>query len=503
MTRRAVPSSGRCRRATRAVALVLACGAWTAGAGLGRADSLADRNAPGAAAPPTTARAIDARVARLADELADHVLHLRLDDYDVPGWRGGGVVPVTQAVLDSDRAFRAEAARSLEALERAAAGVPVEPSRRVDLALMAAQLERSRIDRDELRRFETDPGRIWPRVDGSIRSLLGGRPGAVCRRLVLMTRRLRPVPEAVRAMRVILDRPSRLAVESAITAFERTLVLYRSDLPAAILECRDPAVVADLSEADTLATRSIKAFTTWLADEALTRADGSWSMGPEVYARWLRATTGDTTALEPLAARAERELASAASDAAGASPRADSARAAMADSMLAARAERAGRSASSRLRTVLGRRELALPWASFAMRLGAIGAAPAAPATAPRFAPTRLDLAGMRAEIGLHARGQSFDTARLGLMRDASLDSAAADAETRVAALAPVRAAAVVTAWQLESAREQAAETLGRRFSSRAFLDASIEAGAVPVATIREVLLGQVRGNDGHRARSR
>src|SRR5262249_11732101 len=155
--------------------------------------------------------------------------------------------------------------------------------------------------------------------------------------------------------------------------------------------------------------------------DVLPRAAGAWAMGPEAYARWLRATTGDSTPIAALRERAERELASAEHDA---TPwgvlRDDSVRAAVADSMLDARAERGGRGASRWMRTVLGRRELAFAWTGYAARANPSRRGRAA--ESPQGMPSRLDLVGLVVEIDLQTGGASIDDARSRLIRYAGLD---------------------------------------------------------------------------------
>jgi len=474
--------SGRTVRATATLAWRWAR-AWAAVAALALPR-------PATAAPPAGGPVPhEARLARLVDAVSDQARAYRFDEPDVPGERGR-IVPVTQALLDSDRVFRAAAMERLAELERSASAF--RPARRADLALLRGRLERLAIERDELRRFETDPSRAWPRLDGAIRPLLAGKPGVLCRRLVVVMRRLAAIPEALRAARVDLRQPSRLAVESAMRSFGLTLDLLRRDLPAGLRDCREPGSVAGLAEADTLAGRAIDEYVGWLGRDVLPGADGVWAMGAPTYARWLAAATGEGTPVAEVRSRAERELAALpASGPAAATLRADSLRAAFADSLLDARATRPGRGGSSGFRTVIGRRECAWAWASFAA--GLHGKSPKGrPGEPPAFAPSRLDLAATIAEIDLQTGAASFEAARGRLEHDAGIDSLAADREARRAALAPARGVATVGAWQLERVRAEAQSRLGARFSSRAFLAAVIREGAVPAATIREPLLARL-----------
>ena len=444
--------------------------------------------APARTAPPGRG-SVSSQLARLTRRVAEHESQLRLDEPGVPGraGRGAPMVPVTQQVIDEDRVFRSGALRQLR--ELAPGFATLAPRDRVDAELLRGRLERWAIDRDEMRRFETDPGFFLARVDGGLRELLVGRPGVLCHRLGLATRRLRAVPEIMRAAKIGLAHPSPLAVEFAISRLDQTLALYRNELPATLLECRESGAMAGFAMADTLAVRALQQHAEWLRNVAFEHADGAWPMGRERFERWLRATTGDTTAIDGLRARASHELAEAGpvEDSPEAVFRADSVRAAVTDRLLEARANRHGRRTPRGLRTVLGRRELALPWAPYTQSLRA---QPATPAAEPAvFAPSRLDLAGLLVEFDLHAGAATLDDGRRRFQREAGLDSAAAEFAARSSAITPWRAVTVISAWQLESLRLEAATRLSARFSAEALLREVIDAGAVPLPAVGEEIL--------------
>src|SRR5437773_11092017 len=121
MTRRAARSSGRRAGATTAVARGLACLALAAAAATARGDA-PPAEPPWPPGPPRSAphaAALEARLVRLTNEIADRALRVRFDEPDVPGGHGRDamIIPVTQAVLDSDRAFRAETGRQVAEIE--------------------------------------------------------------------------------------------------------------------------------------------------------------------------------------------------------------------------------------------------------------------------------------------------------------------------------------------------------------------------------------------------
>ena len=429
------------------------------------------------------------RWAPLAKRVADQAARVRLDEPNAPGglgW-GAGITPVTQQVIDEDRAFRADALSELIAIERS--GATLSPRARADAASLRGRLEQWAIDRDELRRFETDPGYVCPRVDDTLRELLAGRPGALCRRLPLATRRLRAVPELLRAAKVGLREPSPLSIEFAIARLTRALELYRKTMPSALLDCRESGAMAHFATADTLAVRALEQHIEWLRGPALERASGEGRMGRERFARWLAAATGDTLSLDSLRARAQRELDAMGplADLPGYVVSADSARSVATVRLLEGRARRNGPGSSRWLRTVLGRREVALAWAPYAaaIREGSRGGASAS----VRFAPSRLDLVGALAELDLQTGAAPFGDVMQRFVRDAGLDTGSARFAAEASVITPARAVTTLATWNLEALRAETVRALPSRFSAEVFLREVIEAGAVPVPAIRDEAL--------------
>jgi hypothetical protein len=304
-----------------------------------------------------------ARLARLTRRVAEHAARHAFEAVSLPGaLRGPDIVPVTAAVIDSDRAFRAGAARELAAIEPALPKLDVNA--RADAAVLADWLARARVSRDSVRTFESDPGAPWPRIDAALRALLLGKGTPLCHRLGIASRRLRAIPEALRAEKTVLDpsRASTFAVDAAIQGFERTRMLLRTDIPAGVRECRDPGSVAALAEADSVAARAVESYLDWLRTVVQPRATAVAAAAPVVAAG------------------------------------VDSVRAALTDSLLRVYA----RGHANSVRATLGTRDAALEWADYVMTLRygrdlgspATGAPPPQPleslhsaAVGPRFSP--------------------------------------------------------------------------------------------------------------------
>ena len=112
----------------------------------------------------------------------------------------------------------------------------------------------------------------------------------------------------VRSARVLLREPSRPAVHAAITGASETLDLLRRTLPALTRDCRDPALQAELAEADTMAVRAIEEYRVALREDLLPRATLPRPLGREKLASLLLSAEAETASPESLLARAEREI---------------------------------------------------------------------------------------------------------------------------------------------------------------------------------------------------
>src|SRR5436190_16355671 len=218
-------------------------------------------------AGPLFADTQDERLVNLGDEFLDGWLTRHPQLATRPGLHGwdSKLVPVTQASVESDLQWL----REMRARLRAIPVGELSFERAQEHDLLMARIERERIELEEVRSWERNPDAYLDIVAGSVLAVLERDFASPCERVVLASRRLKLVPEVLRAARVNLKRPPRLFVEVAISEFTGALDFYRKTIPALTTECREPLLHADLAEADSMAVHAVEEFLAELREDVL------------------------------------------------------------------------------------------------------------------------------------------------------------------------------------------------------------------------------------------
>ncbi len=259
-----------------------------------------------AAAAPAFAADADARFDRTSARVLEEFLRrrpqlaTRLGRHDLDAV----LLPVTPASVASDLEWIARARAELAAIPAEA----LSPDRAVDARILGARLERERLQLAEIRSWARDPSSYLDLVAGAIQSVLQSEAGSPCARVVRATRRLRVVPEILRAARLQLQDPPRIYTEIAIGQFDGALRFYRVTIGELTADCRDPGLQAALAEADTQAVRATEEFLGALRGEILARSTGSFALGRELYAKKLAAEEFETADPDTLLALGVREF---------------------------------------------------------------------------------------------------------------------------------------------------------------------------------------------------
>ncbi|HEY2953856.1 MAG TPA: DUF885 domain-containing protein [Candidatus Eisenbacteria bacterium] len=247
---------------------------------------------------PLTSGGPEARLARLGDEFLDGWLERRphlatrlgMHDWD------GRLQPVTAASVAADLRWLAAMRERLGAIPRD----QLSFERAQEYDLLAARLERERIELAEVRSWERNPGSYLDLVAGSVLAVLERDHASPCERVVLAARRLRVVPEVLRAARVNLKNPPRLYTEVAISGFTGALAFYRTTLPALTEGCHEPRLQADLAEADSQAVHAVEKFLAELSSDVLPQSNGAVALGRDLYQRKLAADEMESAPLDSL-----------------------------------------------------------------------------------------------------------------------------------------------------------------------------------------------------------
>ncbi len=249
----------------------------------------------------------DATFTRLGDEFLDQwfasrphaATRIGIHDHDED------LIPVTETSLAQDlermRGFR----RRLDAIPRA----ELSFDHALEWDVLSSRVDSELLDLEVIKPWNNNPNSYLPLVAGSVQNLMQRDFAPLCVRLRSTARRMSHVPEVLRAARINLKRPPRIATETAIAQFEGVLRLYRAELPALAARCKDPGVQAALTESDTAAVRAVESFLTFLREDLLPRSDAPFALGAEVYARKLAADEMERTPLDTLFAQAEAALA--------------------------------------------------------------------------------------------------------------------------------------------------------------------------------------------------
>src|SRR5262245_1049940 len=251
-------------------------------------------------AAPLSAQDSDARLVKLGDEFLDGWLTRRphlATRLGLHGW-DSKLVPVTAASVASDLLW-------LKGMRARLSEIPLSQlsfERAQEHDLLMARIERERIELAAVRSWERNPAFYLDIVAGSVLAVLERDFTSPCERVVLATRRLRIVPEVLRAARVNLKQPPRLFVEVAISEFTGALDFYRKTLPRLTAECREPLLHADLAEADSLAVQAVQEFIAGLEDDVLPHATEEFALGRDLLQRRLAAAELESAPVESLLA---------------------------------------------------------------------------------------------------------------------------------------------------------------------------------------------------------
>lgn len=256
---------------------------------------------------PRTPGRGDAAFLRLGNEFIDHVMRTRPHVATRLGVHAYDdlLIPVTQPSLDADAAWFRTFRNDLASVPRASLSF----ARTLEYDLLTARIERELLDLETIRPYETNPNTYLDLIASGIQSLIQRDFASPCRRMTATTRRLRQVPEVLRAARINLRNPPRIATEVAIGQFEGVLNLYRTEIAAAAARCKEPRVQADLAEADTLAVRAVQSFITFLREDLLPRSTGVYALGRETYQRKLAYDEMELTPVDTLLAQGRSALA--------------------------------------------------------------------------------------------------------------------------------------------------------------------------------------------------
>ena len=214
------------------------------------------------------------------------------------------LLPLTEASVEAERTWLRAFQARLHTLSPTSLTFP----QLLDRATLDGWIERQCFDLEVVRSWQRNPNTYVTLVTSPIQSLLQREFAPDCARVRSAARRLRMVPEVLRAAKINLRHPPLRLTEIALEQARGALRFYRETVPALAARCHDAMTEADLAEADTAAVRATEDFVRFLDEDLRPRSDGTLALGRDVYQRKLWADEMERTPIDSLLARGRAEL---------------------------------------------------------------------------------------------------------------------------------------------------------------------------------------------------
>jgi hypothetical protein len=267
----------------------------TAGGSAGRASSTAPKVV---AASDSFSQLVDQylheaeqRDPLFADGIGVHDYDDRLPDYSPSGVAAG---------YAWETAWRARFA----ALDASRLG-PVEQA---DLRALTDSIDADLLEAHTLRPYATDPT-IYVNAIGDAAYLITSRNYApLDTRMAALAKRLRHIPDLVRAAEASLDHPSKVSAELAVAQNRGNIDLYQHDIPQ-LAKTVSPQTREAITAALPAVIASLNDFQAFLAGPLLAQATGQTRVGAPVFDAELRFVNGTDTPRVVLVQRAQANFA--------------------------------------------------------------------------------------------------------------------------------------------------------------------------------------------------
>jgi uncharacterized protein (DUF885 family) len=181
--------------------------------------------------------------------------------------------------------------------------------------------ETARLDREFLQHemdaliLELDVVRPWAKnadtysstATDAVFSIMKRSFAPVAERLKLVIAREKLIPGLLAQARVNLDNPPEVFTRVAIDQNDGIVSFFRTDLPLAFAEVKDPQLLAEFRQANDAVIAALSAYKQWLQSDLLPRSKGSFALGPDTYSALLSATNMIDTPLDELLRVAESD----------------------------------------------------------------------------------------------------------------------------------------------------------------------------------------------------
>jgi len=126
-------------------------------------------------------------------------------------------------------------------------------------------------------------------------------------RLRSLVEREKKMPAFLEEARTNLTAPAKIFTEIAIEQIDGNIAFFKNDVPAAFTEVTDKDLLGDFAQTNAGVMRALAAYKSFLQQDVLPKATGSYALGSEVYAKALAANDMIDLPLDQLSKIAEAD----------------------------------------------------------------------------------------------------------------------------------------------------------------------------------------------------
>ena len=179
-------------------------------------------------------------------------------------------------------------------------------SARIDYDLFQSQVEGHLFDLTEIRRWENDPNTY--NYAEAIYPLVARNFDSQERRLLMVTERLKQVPQLLASGKQNVKNPPAMFAQMAGEDFEGSIEFLEKEVPGAFSSVKDPDLLRGYEVAKTAAVAATRDYIEWVRKDLVPRAKGSYVLGPERYRKKLHYDEMVDMSLDSLLRVGEQEL---------------------------------------------------------------------------------------------------------------------------------------------------------------------------------------------------
>jgi uncharacterized protein (DUF885 family) len=161
-----------------------------------------------------------------------------------------------------------------------------------------------------IRQWAKDPDFYSAGVTNAAYVIIRRKFAPAADRLKSLVEREKKMPAFLDEGRRNLTAPAKIFTEIAIEQIDGNIAFFKNDVPAAFAEVTDKDLLNDFAQTNAGVMRALAAYKVFLQNDVLPKADGSYALGAEVYAKALAANEMIELPLDKLSkiAEASRQL---------------------------------------------------------------------------------------------------------------------------------------------------------------------------------------------------